>query len=116
MKRFDFVHMRPENGAVHGGLPPGATVRALVKPGQDYLIYLRTGVNRSKTATAPKTEFGKGELAIEVTLPAGDFKVEWLDPKTARVVEGSTVGSKGGARQFSVPAFEEDVVLTINRQ
>ncbi|HWV99879.1 MAG TPA: hypothetical protein VNZ64_09330 [Candidatus Acidoferrum sp.] len=116
MKRFDFVHMRPENGAVHGELPPGATIRALVRPGQDYLIYLRTGAKRSKTEPAPKTDLGKGELAIEVTLPAGDFEVEWLDPKTPRLVEGSTLASKGGARQFSVPAFEEDVVLAIQRR
>jgi len=40
--RFDFIHMAPDNGVLKGPLPPGVTARALVNPGKDYAIYLRS--------------------------------------------------------------------------
>ena len=113
--RFDFVHMRPENQAVRVALPPGATVRALVKPGRDYLVYLRTGLRKNKTEPAPKTVFAAGELSLQTTLPAGKFNLEWFEPKSARLVAGSTVTSEGETQNLRVPAFEEDVVLSIRR-
>lgn len=116
LRRFDFIHMRPDDGAVHAALPPGGTIRALVKPGRDYLIYVRAGMKRGQAETALKTKFGEGELAIEAALPAGEFKVEWLDPKTALPVESFRLASKGGIQVLRVPAFEEDVVLTIRRR
>ncbi|HWH71988.1 MAG TPA: DUF6298 domain-containing protein, partial [Candidatus Sulfotelmatobacter sp.] len=36
VSRLDFIHMHPDNQAVKVELPAGATVRALVKPGQQY--------------------------------------------------------------------------------
>lgn len=41
--RFDFVRMRPDNDVVQVALPAGVTARALVHPGKEYAIYLRTG-------------------------------------------------------------------------
>src|SRR4030095_3273393 len=36
---FDFIHRVPGTNVVKATLPPGATVRALVKPGKEYAIY-----------------------------------------------------------------------------
>jgi hypothetical protein len=38
---FDFIRMRPENGVIRGGVPPGGTARALVEAGRAYAIYVR---------------------------------------------------------------------------
>ena len=38
---FDFVHMKPENSIIKGGVPTGGTSRALVAPGKAYAIYVR---------------------------------------------------------------------------
>lgn len=38
---FDFIRLRPHNSVIKGGLPAGATARALVEPGRAVAIYLR---------------------------------------------------------------------------
>jgi hypothetical protein len=43
IRSFDFVDMQPRNAVVQGSLPAGLTARALVKHGEAYAIYLRTG-------------------------------------------------------------------------
>ena len=116
IRSFDFVHMRPDDGVVHGELPAGASVRALVKPDRDYLIYLRTGLRGAKTEPEPRMKFAKGELSLQVRLPAGEFNTEWLDPKAGQPVESSRLRTRGGTETFIVPAFEEDIMLTVRRR
>ena len=115
VSRFDFVHMRPDDAVVHADLPNGAMARALVKPERDYLIYLRAGLRRSKTEPEPRMKYAKGELSLKVTLPAGEFKIEWLDPRSGRPLESGRLSTRGGVEPFSVPAFEEDIALIIRR-
>src|SRR5881628_3434821 len=38
---FDFIHMKPDNSVIQGGVPDGLSARALVEPGKSYAIYLR---------------------------------------------------------------------------
>jgi hypothetical protein len=115
LRRFDFVHMRPDNAVVHGDVPPGATVRALVKSERNYLIYLRAGLRRGKAELEPRMTFAKGEVVLQVSLPAGEFTIEWLDPRAGRPIESERLSTRGGVEPFSVPAFEEDIALTIRR-
>jgi hypothetical protein len=89
--QFDFIHMRPDDEVVKASLPPGASVRALVKPDREYLIYLRTGLSDQKEAAKPKAEFAPGELPLQVTLPAGEFRVEWLDTEKSRLARPPAV-------------------------
>jgi hypothetical protein len=115
MKRFDFVHMRLEPDSVKAQLPSGASVRALVKPGQDYLIYLRTGLGEPRQGAERRTKFGNHELSLQVTMPAGAFTQEWFNPRAGTTLERERIVHTGGLRTFQVPAFEEDVVLTLHK-
>jgi len=38
---FDFIHMKPDNSVIVGGIPAGGTARALVEPGKAVAIYVR---------------------------------------------------------------------------
>ncbi len=44
MEGFDFVHMRPDDSIIKGGVPPTLSARALVSPGRAYALYVRPDV------------------------------------------------------------------------
>ena len=48
-------------------------------------------------------------------LPAGDYRAEWVDPKTGEVDEGESFAHAGGDRTFVSPAYEEDIALRVRR-
>lgn len=100
LRRFveglEFWKMRPEPGLVRG--PGGAA--ALVEPGRQYAVYF---------AERP----GK---AFTLDLPAGDYRLEWLDPAAARPVGESEFHHDGGAREFTPPETAEDIALKVVRK
>jgi hypothetical protein len=94
---FDFVHMRPDDAVVKGGIPAGGTARALVQPGKAMAIYIRGG--------GPST-------VLSVELPAGTWTAEWIDTKTGAVAR--TVMAAGGSiRALEAPVYETDIALRL---
>ncbi|HLH56204.1 MAG TPA: hypothetical protein VKY92_21565, partial [Verrucomicrobiae bacterium] len=79
---LDFLHMLPENKLVSADLPEGASVRALAKPGSDFLIYVRTGLGDWRKHPERKVSFGAGEVSLHLDLPAGRYSARWLNPRT----------------------------------
>lgn len=96
---FDFVHMGPDNGVVTGGIPGGASIRALVQPGKQVAIYLKGG----------------SQATLQVSLPSGSYKADWVDPKSGAVGGTSTFSHAGGNRTLSSPGYSEDIALKILR-
>ena len=115
MRRLDFVHMQPDKAVFQAELPPGASLRALVRPGKDYLLYLRTGLSGKKGSTE-KTRFADGELSFKLELPAGEYRLEWQEPATCRKLSHQTVTSSGGFQVVKVPAFQEDIACLVQRR
>jgi hypothetical protein len=112
IRRLDFVHMHPENDIVKAVLPPGASVRALVNPGNQYIIYIRTSLDPNNHQ--PKTQFAEGELSLQISLPQGNYNLEWLDPKTCASIRRTNLPSSADLT-LSAPAFQEDLALVIRR-
>lgn len=99
---FDFIRMRPNNGVIKGGVPPGATARALTEVGAAYAIHIDGGdINSSNQA----------DLVVE--LPAGAYTAEWLDTKTGKVDKAEPFKHAGGDRRFSSPPYSEDIAFSI---
>ena len=113
--RMDFIHMHPDNRVVKAELPAGATVRALVNVGEQYLVYLRSALGEKPGGPAMKKSFGKGELTLELTLPPGAYGCEWLDPAGCVVGHQEQFTHSGGARKLTTPAFNDDLALTLRR-
>lgn len=114
-ERLNFIKMRPAPDIVTSELPQGASVRALIEPGKDYLVYLRTGLGDWKDHSR-KVQFNDGELSLSMRLPAGTFVAEWLDPRGCASVGHSSFTHPGGARVLTVPAFQEDIALRVRRE
>jgi hypothetical protein len=115
-RRFDFLHMREANNVSQAELPDGASVRTLANPGKEYLVYLRTGLGDWQKHPERKIRFGRGELTLKLQLPSGNYRAEWLDSKAGKVVEKVELTEQDGQRGLRVPAFEEDIALTVRRK
>lgn len=112
---FEFTRMEPRTDVVRGGLPAGATARALVLEGQDYLVYVRTPAQKAEGGECRHQQFAEDQLALEVTLPAGQFESSWFDTKTGAASQPSRFHHPGGARLIHAPAFEDDLTLAIRK-
>jgi hypothetical protein len=113
IQQFDFVHMRPDDAVVKAELPPGASVRALSRPAQEYLIYVRTGLGDWRKHPERKVKFHDRELSLQVNLPGGQYVAEWLEPKTCSSIDKVPFAHPGGNRTLLAPAFEDDLALAI---
>jgi hypothetical protein len=59
-----------------------------------------------RKATAVAAEIG-------LDLPAGLYRVEWVDPRTGIAVSEATLEHTGGRKSLSVPAFDDDIALAV---
>lgn len=76
------------------------TARALVEAGRAYAIYVRGGT--------------QAELVLE--LPAGDYRAEWINPRTGRTDKQESFTHRGGPKTLASPAYVEDIALRVRRQ
>ena len=95
---FDFVRMKPDTSFIKAGVPPGVKPWALVEPGRAYAIYLRST---------------KGLSALDLDLPAGQYRAVWISPLTGAVLDSAPFSHAGGIRQLPAPAGLEEVALRI---
>ena len=93
-----FTRMKPDNYVIKGGLPEGATGRALAEKGSAYAIYLRGGHQPAN---------------LRVDLPAGSYRAEWLHPRSGRTEPPVVLRHPGGIATLTSPEYLEDVALKI---
>ena len=116
MRRFDFVRMHPDETVLHGPLPKGITARALVKPGQDYLIYVRSPWQTEKDGSNYDASFDAGQIVLKIALPGGKFTAEWFDTRRCVLLGRKVFTHTAGVRELPAPAFEEDIALAIRKR
>ena len=58
-------------------------------------------------------EAASGTVEIGLDLPAGRYRVEWVDPKTGTVVREEPLEHAGGRKSLTAPAFDEDLALAV---
>ncbi|MCX7045511.1 MAG: hypothetical protein NTX50_08525 [Candidatus Sumerlaeota bacterium] len=93
---FDFTRMKPDRAAV-SGLPNGVVAYALSEPAKAYAIYLQGGA----------------QADINVELPAGTYKAEWINTKTGKTDKAETFAHGGGRKALTSPPYSEDIALRI---
>jgi hypothetical protein len=96
---FQFTRMKPDNALLKGGLPEKAHASVLAEPGQQYAIYI----------------FGGGEARPMLELPAGDYKVEWLNPFSGKIEKKERLKHAGGSAILIAPKYSPDIALKVVR-
>lgn len=89
--------MEPNNSIIKGGLPSEATARALVEEGKQYAIYIR----------------GESQVNITLNIPSGEYRSEWLNPRTGEIDKMEVVKHRGGRIRLVSPSYIEDIALRI---
>jgi hypothetical protein len=95
LRAFDFIRMKPAHQLVKGGAPGEVGFQVLAEPGKQYAIYLR------------------GRRSVEIDLPAGSYRGEWLDAVSGRRTPVLLSGHQGGTAVLRPPPFAQDGALRL---
>ena len=99
MESLDFVQMKPDNSSVKAVRPAEAACRLLANPGQAYAMYLSGGA--------------RAEVTLD--LPAGRYKVEWINTLTGKADKTEDLTHAGGEITLPSPGYEQDIAARIIR-
>jgi hypothetical protein len=109
---FDFVKMRPDKGFVMSGIPAGIFCRGISEPGEQYALYhhhSRLEERSEYYIVAP----GRYAETLELNLPAGNYKADWVDPASGRILDSLT--AVGGGHKLHSPEHKVDIALRVKR-
>jgi hypothetical protein len=95
---FEFVKMKPDSTVIQGALPKGTLRVALAEAGRAYAIYLREGAEHG---------------ALEVELPAGEYRAEWISPLSGSVLRVQDLTHSGGTISLAAPEPTGEAALKI---
>ena len=106
IRGFDFVRMKPDNSVIKGGVPAGGSARALVDPGKAIAIYVRQNLKPPADGQPART------ATLEIDPGAGNWRAEWLDTQSGKVVRDTRL-TGSGVRTIESPPFESDMALRL---
>ena len=95
LEELDLVALAPDDTVVRSS--PGAHVRAASAGGRQYAFYVR----------------GDGDTLLALDLPAGQWRAQWIETRTGRVIEEATLRHEGGRRELRSPRYDGDVALRL---
>jgi len=100
---FNFVRMKPGKEFINAGVPDKMHVHALTEHGKQYAAYFFDPSN-----AAPQS------ISLTLLLPAGDYRVEWIDVLSGKTGKRERVKSPGALTIIS-PEFRQELALGIWR-
>ena len=108
---FDFVRMRPDNSIVKS-VSGGLSARVLARRGRAYAIYIRVPLpKKPKNIRDYLKDRVKTTLVLD--LPAGRYRIEWVNVKTGKTIQFEEIAHKGGHAILKSPEFANDVALRV---
>jgi len=114
MDSLDFVRMRPAPELLRRKSRAAGTVRILAEPGRQYAIYVHQAkMRKHQRGRRYQLDPGPRKATLELDLPPGEFRLEWWDTKTGRLLAQESFRHKGGPRAISSPRYAEDIAAKI---
>lgn len=101
LHELPFARMAPDAEVVRGITPGGITAHFLSEPEKVYAGYLAGGTGAT----------------LSLALPMGDYRVEWVSPRTGNVLRADRLRSDAtGNATLKSPAYQEDVAVRLVRK
>jgi hypothetical protein len=97
LNKFSIVDLRPDATTVKHA--SGVVAHALSNPGHEYAIYLD----------------GNGPTELTLTLPPGDYKLEWINTKTGATDKTEDFHHASGDKTLTSPTFDNGIALRLTR-
>jgi hypothetical protein len=93
-------------------IPAKSFASALAAVGRQYAIYLFHGTDDGKWGAHFVSTPGNYQDAFTIKdVPAGDYRLEWIRPKTGEVIDVKMLGWSGGDLVLTTPAYSLDIAL-----
>jgi hypothetical protein len=107
---FDLASM--ERFAGVGGVPVGAFASAMAEPGRQYALYLFHAKGDGQWGAHFVATPGSYRDTVTLNaVPAGTYRLEWVDPVSGAVKASETVRWAGGDLALATPTYSLDVAL-----
>jgi hypothetical protein len=110
---FDFIRMKPDSTAVRS-VTPKLTASALAERGKAYAVYLHVPLP-SKPKDLRKLRRKNITARLTLALPAGRYRVEWIDTKTGKTAKSEAFSVSSARQLLESPRFENDIALRVRR-
>ena len=94
---FDFPRLKPDHSLLKSELPKGVRMQMLTDGERQHAIYLQGGQ----------------QVDLSLSLRAADYRIEWIDVLTGKVVKEERRTHSGGVAVFASPAMTDDIALRI---
>jgi hypothetical protein len=114
MYGFDFVRMSQDKETVAGGWPDSTYGRGISEPGRQYAFYHHHSEYK-KGAGAYTVIPGNYTDKLRLSLPAGSYTADWIDPASGAVVRTDRLRHPGGEWAVTTPAHAIDLALRVKR-
>jgi hypothetical protein len=108
---FDFIKMAPDKGFLVSGVTAPQYHRAISEPGKQYALYIHH--SSEKIGGAYTVVPGQYHEDLVLTLPAGHYRAEWVDPATGSVLGHVDIVHEGGRRTLTTPTYKVDIALRV---
>lgn len=114
MDALDFVRMTPAPEVLRSKVSEGASVWALAAQGKAYALYLHHGeIRKEQKATRYVVDATPRTTQVEIELPAGGYRVDWIDTKTGELAKQERFSHKGGVHSLASPQYTEDIAVRV---
>ncbi len=98
------------------GVPADAFAGAIAERGQEYALYIFHGTNDGKWGAHFIARTGSYHETITLkSVPAGRYRLKWIDPATGRPRAAHVVEWAGGDFTVTTPVYSLDVALHMRR-
>lgn len=114
----DFMDSYDLNGLTRftnfSGIPSDAICNALAETGKQYGFYLFHATYESEWGSnfIEKTGNYSDTLTINA-MPAGNYKIEWIEPASGKVIRTENLNWTGGNLELKTPVYLLDIALRI---
>ncbi len=110
VESFDLASMERFGGV--DGVPAGAFASALAERGRQYALYLFHAKDDGKWGAHFVATPGSYRDAVTLkAVPAGSYRLEWVDPASGSVKKSEAVRWRGGDLALTTPPYLLDVAL-----
>jgi hypothetical protein len=110
-----FLRMAPAHDLIRGGVPEGASARALRGAHGSYAVYVHYGRPGKGAKPQYRVDASEHRTVLELAVPAGTYEVEWTHPKTGAKVKSANAQPVGDVLKLDSPPYTEDIVVRIRR-
>jgi len=117
VSKLNFIDMKPAKETITSPLPPDAFARVMVQPGKVYWIYMHHSKHRTYGSfiTGYEAQQGRHSDSLELEVPAGTYRVQWIRPRDATMLQEGKVRHDGRRLRLTSPEYEDADITAVVR-